>query len=155
MPSVVSSSDIKKATTMLESLVEGGGFIESAAKVGITDIARDALPLTIGSKQRKWARDIIAGKIDVEGAPMGYRAMIALLKNPKTPAGQQIEISKFFISHSIAAPKAKEEDGGHEKNPSEMTNEELRQHLAKSDAELTRRMVVVETITAQSIDDVI
>jgi hypothetical protein len=152
---VITVSHIKKDNDLLQALADGEGLADAAERLEIDRPTATALPRIVSPKARHWVRGLIQGRIDIEAAPEAYQVMLRLLRDSKTPSGQKIEISKFFISHSIAAPKAKEEDNGHEKNPSEMTNDELRASLAKSDAELARRNMVIDVTPTQTIDDII
>ena len=140
---------------MIESLADGDGIPVATGKAGFTDVVREVLPRILTPKARQYVRNSVRGRIDVEASPEAYRALVRILRDAKAPMGMRIDVAKFFISHSIAAPKALEEDNGHEKNPSEMTNDELRASLAKSDAELARRNMVIDVTPTQAIDDII
>jgi hypothetical protein len=156
MDYLATSSHTDKFSAFVHNMGEGYGATEAAERAGVANPrANGMMRRALEPATRKIIRNSLRGRIDIEAAPMAYRFLLSVLQDATAPKGLRVEVGKFFIGHSIAAPKALEEDNGHEKNPSEMTNEELRANLAKSDAELARRNMVIDVTPAQAIDDII
>jgi hypothetical protein len=156
MGSNVTSSNASKFSVFVQNMGEGYGITESAKRAGVPDpysngmVAKALEPAT-----RKLIRSSVRGRVDIEASPIAYRFLLSVLQDNTVAKGLRVEVGKFFMSHSIAAPKAIEEDSGHEKNPSEMSNEELRRLVAASDEEMVKRRLLIDATPTQTIDDVI
>lgn len=147
----------KTKRAFVEALAEGNGIINSGIIAGAdpSHLHRDHLPVALSPAVRTYVRKSLRGRIDVEASPEAYRLLRKLMLAELTPIAIRVEIGKYFISHSIAAPKAKDESDDNDKEPSDMSTAELREYLAKLNAESAKRGELIDATPAQAIDDVI
>ena len=151
-PEIASASQ-----AFFQALVEGNSVEDSANIAGLDQrhAERDNLPVVLTPRLRVLARGYIKGKIDVEGSPIAYRVLKRLLLKESTSDSNKIEIAKFFIGHSIAAPKAESENADKAKDLNEMNDKELAEFIAQGDVELKARGKLIDVTPNQAIDDLI
>lgn len=137
----------------VEMLVEGNAILESGEKAGFALPGRDAAPLTMERNVQAYIKRRIRGKLLCNGAPTSYQYLINLLNGERATIGQKIEIAKFLLTISgYVAPKAEEQPSEMDKQPTEMTDEELRQSIEQGEAELAARATPILQTAAQSLD---
>lgn len=138
-------------------LSQGKAMKEAAKLAGFTpEFGYQAFQQAITSKHMtRYAREVTRGKIDIEGAPAGYRVLLELLHDDKTAASLRVDIAKFLINHSVPAPKAVEEGGEPEKEIGEMSREELQALIRQTDDAMAKRGMMIDATPEQAFDDII
>lgn len=144
-----------KEQKLIDNLAAGQGLQKAAKNADIGKPDRALLPLALMPQVRKYVRTTVRGRIDVEASPEAYHYLMRVLRDERHTPQLRVDVAKYLLSHSIAAPKAKEEDNEHEKNPSEMSNAELRQYIGSIEGELVDRNMLIDASPPQSIDDLI
>lgn len=147
-----------KHQAFLDAVLDGHGFTKAGELAGIKNITRDVIPVVLTPVVRAYARGRLRGKVDIEAAPAAYKILFDMMNDPTTTKGLRADIGKFFIAHSLPAPKAKEEDDGADKPANEMTNNELLANIDRIEAEMAKRatpaeVVVIDQWELQSVDD--
>lgn len=143
--------------TFVDALIDGEGIGNAAVIAGYNPAAakQRLLGIAVNQKICAYARSVMRGRIDIEASPEAYAIMLLLMRDENSPKGLRVEIAKFFINHSIPAPKATLEGGENEKEPSDMTNTELEQYIKKTDEELVKRGKVIDVTPIQDVDSII
>lgn len=144
-----------KLQNFINALAEGHGVMKAGEMAGYTTPYRDALPYALAPAVREMCRKHIRGKLDIEASPVAYRFLMWVLQDEKALTSQRVEVAKFLLSHSVAAPKAKDESEDNDKEPSDMSTAELREYLAKLNAESVKRGELIDATPMQVIDDII
>lgn len=143
--------------SFVDALLDGHSVSDSARLAGYAPENSPKLMrgIAVNRKLTAHARDILRGRIDLEGAPAGYKVLMHLLHLETTPLSVRVDIAKFLVNHSVPAPKAKDETPGDDKEPSDMSTAELREYLVKLNTESAKRGELIDATPIQAIEDII
>lgn len=151
----------EKDQAFIELSLTGMTADKAAKKAGFSNPSRDTQRVVSNAKTRKYVRSMMIGRLDVEGAPLAYALMIRVMNDPMAEIKLRIDIAKYlFAAAGYTPPKAAEPPKADDERAfSEMTSEELRQFIEKTEAELANRAfpahvtLLAAPAIPQSIDD--
>ena len=136
----------------LEGLLAGKSLQEVGKIAGFTHAARDLVPLIVAPQVRQYVRKRMKGRLEVEGAPAAYNLLYNAMMDVKNDIKLRVEIAKYlYAAAGYTPPKAQDAAPDHEKQPSEMTTDELRRFIEEGEQELAQRAVPLND-TQQGLD---
>lgn len=149
----------QRAKDFLERIARGEEKRKAAIAAGYTYPERDAYPILLEPQAVKYMKERLQRIIQMEAAPEALRIALEMLRSPKTRDSVRWSIAQTILAYGagMVAPKAGEE-GALDKQPQEMTRDELRAFVARAEEELSRRALpapVVVEHTPQTIDDLL
>lgn len=133
-------------------MTEGKSLAEAGKLAGFSTPHRDLAPHVAEPAVRAWVRKHMRGRLEVEAAPAAYSYLLTVLRDEKADRRLRIDVAKFlYAAAGYTPPKAQEAAPDGEKQPSEMTSDELRQFIQEGEAELANRATPIDT--RQPLDD--
>lgn len=142
----------KRHEVFLENVLSGKTLKEAGMKAGFSTPERDAYPILAEMTTRNWFKKRVRGRAETEGLAVCYEYLISVVRDTTADRRIRVDAAKFVYSHHMPAPKALEASPDSEKNPSEMSNEELRQFIEQSEAELANRATPIGSTPAKTLD---
>lgn len=141
----------------VDAVLNGDTQKQAAIKAGYSSEMGSSImsSMVVNKKLCGHARTILSGKIDLQGAPAGYRVLMLLLNDENTGRTLRVDIAKFLINHSVPMPKAYDLNLIVDKQPHEMSDAELHDLITKTDDAMTQRGLLIEATPVQDIDSVI
>lgn len=136
----------EKKNGFIEDCLAGKGTAKAAERAKFASPAKTINQVVSSVKTRKYVRSAIQGRLEVEGGPMAYYYMLRVLKDETADRRLRLDTAKYlFAAAGYTPPKAaeapKQQD---DKAFSEMTNEELRQFIERTESELANRATPIE-----------
>lgn len=134
----------------VERMAATGDRVYSATVAGYAQPARDAT--------RALARPSVAAdiaklqreKLFSEALPAAVTCLVEIITNTKAPAGARVQAAKVVMDRTLGADDSKDD-----KEPHEMTAEEIAARIAKLEEVAALRAKVVEAVPEpEPIDDV-
>lgn len=140
----------------IDLIVEGKSVAEAGKALKIADPDVKVNHLIARPEVRQYVFKHLRGRVEVEAAPAAYKLLYRTMVNEKIDLRIRIDIAKhLFNAAGYIAPKAQEAkaDDLKDKEPSQMSSEELRRSIVEWEGVLAAR--AKPTQQAKSLDDLL
>ena len=131
-----------KREAALALMLEGDSMTVAAGKAGISTPARDLMPVIMSPQVRQHFFKHVRGRLEAEAAPAAYKLLYRTMTDESKDLRLRVDIAKFMLPIAgYQPPKAAEArpDDVAEKEPSQMTTEELKRMIEDGEAVLASR----------------
>lgn len=138
----------------IEALGSGAKSEETRRLAGLGK-TEDVAKVILSPSARRYAKRMIKGRIDIEASPQAYRKLLKIMHSEQTPLAIQVDIAKFFVSHSVVPKKQDKSDDNQLKDLNEMSNSELMAFIKQSDVIAEKRGVLIDATPVKSLEDML